>query len=258
MPPRIVSLNPCLDGILIAVADPAQILALSHYARDPFRSDIAAAAQFFPITYETAEEVVALRPDLVIESAHSSPATRAALARLGIAAVLLQVPKSVAGNLAQIREVARLAGHPERGELLVSRIEAALAAAAPPPGAQPLPALVFQANGFAAPTGTLVDEMLTRTGFTNVAARYGLTKWGNVPLERLIADPPDVLLSDDPGPGAQGWGERVAHHPALAGIAGQMKRGTFPRRLLDCGGPVLIDAAAQLAAARRAIVGDPR
>jgi iron complex transport system substrate-binding protein len=29
-PRRVVSLNPCLDGVLIALADPGQIVALSH------------------------------------------------------------------------------------------------------------------------------------------------------------------------------------------------------------------------------------
>jgi len=37
-----------------------------------------------------------------------------------------------------------------------------------------------------------MDEMLRRTGFQNAAADYGLTQTGDLPLERLIAKPPDV------------------------------------------------------------------
>ena len=33
--PTIVSLNPCTDAILAEVADPAQLLAISHYSHDP-------------------------------------------------------------------------------------------------------------------------------------------------------------------------------------------------------------------------------
>ena len=33
--PTIVSLNPCADAILAEVADPAQLLAISHYSHDP-------------------------------------------------------------------------------------------------------------------------------------------------------------------------------------------------------------------------------
>jgi iron complex transport system substrate-binding protein len=248
--PRIVSLNPCLDGILIRVADRGQILALSHYARQPQTSDIWAEASGFAITYETAEEVAALKPDLVLESLHTAPATQSALETLGIASVVIPVPGSIDESLAQVRQVAALAGHPERGEALIDDIRAALAAAAPPAGSPPVAALVLQPSGFAAGAGTLLDQMLTRTGFRNVGTRYGIADWGTVSLERVVADPPAILLADKPADGAMSFAERVISHPALASIAGRMKRAVFPERLMYCGGPAMIDSAAALAAAR--------
>src|SRR4051812_31262069 len=83
-PKRIVSLNPCLDAALVALADRDQIAAVSHYARDPYSSSIPQIAATLPITYETAEEIIALSPDLVLVSGHSAAPTRNALARLGI------------------------------------------------------------------------------------------------------------------------------------------------------------------------------
>ncbi|KSB90749.1 ABC transporter substrate-binding protein [Caulobacter vibrioides] len=252
--PRIVSLNPCLDGVLVEVADRDQIAALSHYARDPQQSSIAERAKSYPITYESAEEVIALRPDVVLSAAHSSPATRAALKRLGVRAELFKVPNSWVENQADIRRIADAAGRPERGEALIARIDRALAASAPPPGSRPLEALVFQPNGFAAGEGTLVDEMMKRAGFTNVASRYGLKKWGNVSLERLLDDPPQVLLAGQARPDAPTWAERMLNHPALASVSHRMTRAVFPERLLYCGGPTLIDTAATLAAARREVL----
>ena len=249
-PRRVVSLNPCLDVILVQVADRDQIAALSHYAREDYGSTIAPLARTLPFTYETAEEVIALRPDLVLTGRHSSLATRNALDRLKIPAVLFGVPDTVAESLAQVRQVAAAVGHPERGETLVGRIEAALAAAAPPPGTPPLSALVFMPGGFASGPGTLMDEMMRRAGLINAAGRYGLRRTMNVPLEQVIADPPDVLLSGEPYPGAPSWAERVMEHPALSHLAGGMNRATFPERLLFCGGPVLIQTAAALARAR--------
>ena len=248
---RVVSLNPCLDSLLVALADRRQIAALSHYARDPTASSLPDWARALPITHETAEEVVALRPDLVLTSRHSSLATRNALRRLGVRAEPFSVPDTVADSMAQVRRVARLLGRPERGEALIARVEAALAAAAPPPGARRLKVLVFQPNGFAAGPRTLLDEMLTRTGFDNMAARYGLRTWGNVPLERLIADPPQLLLAGEAAPGPPTWAERVVSHPALKAIGPRMRRAVFPQRLLYCGGPVLLETAAVLADARR-------
>lgn len=249
-PQRIVSLNPCLDVILVQVADRSQIGALSHYAREDYGSTIADIARTLPFTYETAEEVLALSPDLVMTGRHSSLATRTALDRLKIPTALFGVPNSVEESLEQVREVARLVGHPERGEALVQRIEAALAAAAPKPGTPKLSALVFMPGGFASGPGTLMDEMMRRMGFENAAGRYGLKRSMSIPLEYVIANPPDVLLAGEPYPGAPSWAERVMEHPALFHVAGNMKRATFPERLLFCGGPVLIQTAAALSTAR--------
>ena len=38
--PTIVSLNPCSDAILAEVAEPAQLLAISHYSHDPRASSM--------------------------------------------------------------------------------------------------------------------------------------------------------------------------------------------------------------------------
>jgi iron complex transport system substrate-binding protein len=203
-----------------------------------------------PITHETAEEVIALKPDLVLASRHSALATRNALRRLGIEVALFDVPETIPASIAQVRQMAGAVGHPERGDALIAQIGAALAAARAPEGAAPIPALILQPNGFTVGKGTLSDEVMRHTGFVNVAARYGIGAAGNVPLERLIADPPRVLLAGVPWPGAPGWAERILRHPALSALSGQIRRAELPERLMYCGGPVLIGMAETLAAAR--------
>ena len=249
-PRRIVSLNSCLDAMLVHLADRGQIAALSHYARDARASTVAAQARTLPYTWESAEEVIDLMPDLVLASQHSALATRNALKRLRVPVQRFKVPRSVEESLGQVREVAGLIGHPDRGETLVARIGAAIAAARPAPGARRLTALIYQPNGFAAGPGTLVDEMMAEAGFDNVARRFGLKTWGNVGLERLLADPPQVLLVGVPAPGARSWADRVMSHPALKAISGRMRQARLPERLLYCGGPVLIETAAAMARAR--------
>lgn len=249
-PKRIVSLNSCLDTMLVHLADHSQIAALSHYAREEHSSTIAAEARTLPFIWESAEETIALQPDLVLASQHSALATRNALKRLHVPVQRFKVPKSVDESLDQVRKMARLVGQPERGDALVARIEAAIAAATPPPGARRLSALIYQPNGFAAGPGTLVDEVMTRAGFDNVARRFGLKTWGNVPLERLLADPPQVLLAGEPAPGARSWADRVMTHPALKSISGRMRQVRVPEKLLYCGGPVLIETATALSRAR--------
>jgi iron complex transport system substrate-binding protein len=250
---RIVSLNPCLDAILVCVAAPGQIAALSHYSREPTASSVGAAARRFGFTYETAEEVIALSPDLVLASRHSSLATRNALARLGIPVALFATPDSIAESLVQVRRIAELAGRADLGEAEVSRIHAALAAAAPIAGARRVRALVYQRDGFASGPHTLMDDLLQRTGFRNAAVDYGYTRSADVPLELVLADPPEVLLSGETLPGAPTWGERAMRHPALQRLRGRMRIVSFPEQLMYCGGPNLVAAAERLAAARRSL-----
>jgi iron complex transport system substrate-binding protein len=251
-PRRIVSLNPCLDVILVHLADRAQIAALSHYSHEPSSSSLGDLGRTFPFTYESAEEVLALSPDLVLTGRHSSPATRAALSRLNIRAELFGVPNTLEESLAQVRQVARAVHRPARGEALVARIEAAVSAAAPPPGTPRLTALIYQSGGFASAQGTLMDDMMRRAGFENAASRYGLKRTGNVALEQLVADPPDVLLAGETKPGAPTWADRVLNHPALSRVAHRMHRASFPQQLTFCGGPVLITTAQMLVRARQA------
>lgn len=250
-PHRVVSLNPCLDAILLDVADPSQIAALSRYSHQPGQSAVWAQARRYPATSGSAEEVVALRPDLVLISGMGASGLTGVLPRLGIATASFGVPSSVAQSEVQVRRVARLVGHPDRGEALVARIEAALAAAAPPPGTPRLSALVYVSRGFASGPGTLMDELMRRAGFDNAVRRYGFTRSADVPLELVVADPPQVLLAGRLAPGEPTWADRVISHPALAAVAKRMKRETFPQTLLFCAGPVMIPALQALSAARQ-------
>src|SRR5262249_15386893 len=159
---------------LIFLADRGQIAALSHWSHEPDATTIYDLARDVPITYETAEEIMLLKPDLVLTSRHSSLATRNALARIGVQTELFTEPQTVQESVEQVRRIAGLIGQAERGEALVAHIEAAVAAAAPPPGTAPVKALLFQRNGFSTGAKSLIGEMMDRTGFVNAAARYGL------------------------------------------------------------------------------------
>lgn len=248
---RVVSLNPCLDAILVHVADRQQIAALSFRSRDPEVSTIAALAASLPVTQETADEVLALKPDLVIASRRNALHTRAALKRVGLRVREFQVPEKVDASIRLVEDIAALVGREARGDRLVADIHAALARARPGPQERRLSALVYQSSGLTPGRNTLIGEMMERCGLENVAARYGLKKWGAVSLERLVADPPDLLLLGEPDDETPLWRERRVLHPVLAQLEPRMHRVRLAPRLLYCGGPVLIETAATLERARR-------
>ena len=236
--PTIVSLNPCTDAILAEVADPAQILAISHYSHDPRSSSMdAEVANRFRAIGGTAEEVAALAPEVVVGSSFMSPATLAALHRLGMRVETLGSPVTVEERVAQVRHLARLAGHPERGEALVRRIEASLAA---PRGAPVLTAL-WQGGGIVPGKGTLVSDLMRRAGLRSYGEARGMAQGDYLSLERIAADPPDLLLVAGE--------ERGQRHPLLARIP-HMMVARFEPRLFYCGGPSIPKAMERLQALR--------
>ena len=247
--PSIVSLNPCTDAILAKVADPAQIAGLSAYSSDPAASsmDVGTARRFASVS-GSVEELAVLHPDLVIGSTFTPPASVSAMARMGLRFAAFGAASTVAESQAQVREIALLAGHPERGARLNAQIDAALAQAAPPAG--PLvPAIVWQSGGMVAGAGTLISELLSRTGFTNMAAARGLRQADLLPLEVLLADPPQVLFIAGDGRGNE---DRLLAHPALRGLSAT-RRAPLNPALLWCGGPSIVRTVARLADVRRAV-----
>ncbi len=246
--PRIVSINPCVDAVLIRVADPEQIAGISHYSQDPRSTSMPLEiANRFHATSGTAEEVIALAPDHVMTGPHVSPSTIFALERLNVRLMKQKVAESVAQSYAQIREIAAAAGHPDRGEQLIAEIQSALDAARPRDD-RDVGALIWQSGGMVPGGGTLADELLRWTGYHNMSVEYGLKKWDVLPLEYLLASPPDVLLSL--GPGEDGR-DLMMGHRAVRRLADRVVFRRYPFRLLACAGPTIIDAVNRLSEIRR-------
>ena len=78
-----------------------------------------AEARRFRATGGTVEEVLALDPDVVVAGTFLPPATAQAFDRLGIRVETFGIVPDLAENAAQVRRLAALAGHPERGEALL-------------------------------------------------------------------------------------------------------------------------------------------
>ena len=239
--PAIVSLNPCADAILAEVAAPGQLLAISHYSHDPASTsmDIDRAREF-AITGGTVEEVLALDPDIVVGSSFMDPATRAALERLDIRVETLGIASTVEASKAQVREVAAWAGHVDAGETLIAKIDAALEESAF--DGEPVPAVLWQPGGIVPGEGALISELMAHTGFSSHSAARGLQQADYLSLERMLADPPEVLLAAGE--------ERAQEHPALKALR-DLRTEQFDANLLYCGGPTIVRALERLAEVRR-------
>ena len=128
-----VSFNLCADQLVVALADPEQIAGLRPMPTDPALSVVADKARAFRRLDWQAESTIALEPDLVLIGPNDRSVTRRMLASQGLRVVEVGFVSDLESARRQIREMAALLGHPERGEKLIAELERArarLAAAA--------------------------------------------------------------------------------------------------------------------------------
>jgi iron complex transport system substrate-binding protein len=256
VPQRVVSINLCADQLLLALADPAQIADLSIYATDPSLSFFAEEAKRFRHDAGAAETVIDAAPDLVLAGRFSKRETRDALRALGYRVVELEPARSIADVSAEIRKVAAILAHPERGEALIGRINAAREQAAAAIDAGPgrrRSVVLYLRRGYVTGSNTLTDELLAIVGLDNAGRELAGTTGGLVPLEKLIAAPPDYLLVSSLRPAAEDQGSALLAHPALAALFPPERRIALPDRLTVCGGPSLPAALDWLASETRRV-----
>jgi iron complex transport system substrate-binding protein len=241
--PTIVSLNPCTDAILAEVTAPGQLLTISRYSRDPRGTSMPLGeAARYRTTGGTVEEVLALRPDLVVAGAFLDPAAARAFARLGVRVETVGLAATVAESEAQVRRLAALAGEPAKGEALVARIDRAVVAAHRP--GPRVPALVWQEGGLVPGPHTLVAELLGNSALASQSAARGLGQGAYLPLEEVLADPPRLIVA--------AGDERMQRHPALRRLPG-VRYASLEPNVLYCGGPTIPRLAARLAELRDAM-----
>nr|WP_184253657.1 ABC transporter substrate-binding protein [Rhodopseudomonas rhenobacensis] len=241
--PRIASTNVCTDQLLMTLADPAQIIGLSPYSRDPAQSFAAAEARRYRLLSGGAEDILMLKPDAVVSGQYDKRATRELLRQQGVRVVEFDVvPPSLDAIKQQIVAMAALVGHPERAAPAVARLDASIARARAMAAHNPIRVLPLWRRGWVSGAGSLISLLFAETGLVNAAADLGIASGGFASLEAIIAARPDILLVSDGGDFAEDEGTALLLHPALERFYPPSKRIVLPERLTVCGGAMLADA----------------
>jgi len=251
-PQRIVSLNVCVDQLLLLLVDRRRIAALTQFAVDRDWSNMPREAAGFRVTHGRAEEVLPLMPDLVIGGEYSAPETIALLRRLGQRVEVMRLASSIEGVRAGMRWMGALVGEAQKAEAMVADFDRRLTAVRAGIAPSPRPVLAFyNTSGYTAEPGTLADDVIRAAGFENLAGHMKLPLGGRLNLELLLMQRIDALIVVDTEGTSASRAVETAAHPVLARMARAKPYAAIPGRLWTCETPFVAEAAERLAALRR-------
>jgi ABC-type Fe3+-hydroxamate transport system substrate-binding protein len=245
---RVVSLNPSLTAMAIALGARAQLVGVDDYsARSPEAAGLATVGGLYNPSLEA---VVALAPDLVVfVPSAEQRGFEERLAALAVPRLALD-PVSYEDVLAAITTLGARLGREREAEARVAKLrETRARVAAAARGLPELPGvLVLQRDPlFVAGGGTFVDDMLASLHIRNLAAEQP-GHWPRLAREWLLAAGPELILdaSPDPEPAGAYW----ARWPSLPAVAsGRVV--DLPEGVSTLPGPDLDRALLALAAAAR-------
>lgn len=247
-PQRVVSMNLCTDQLALLLAAPGQLVSVSYLAHDPNNTRMAEAARALPANYGLAENIVTLRPDLVLAGRYSATATVAMLQRLGVPVVVFEVENSLDDVAHALRRMGEVLGRQAEAEALIARFDADRAAlGARVAGRGAARAGLWYAGGYTGGRNGLSGAILAAAGLDTIADELGLPWGGRIALEQLLLSAPDHLVT---GRRYAGHSEAQAllDHPALRALSAHGT--TMADRDWVCGTPHVLAAVAELIAAR--------
>mgnify|MGYP001809751018 CR=1 FL=1 len=228
MAARVASLDQCADQYVLALAPHSSIVGLSYRADDS-DSHLRDLAKGLPQRRVTAEGVLAARPTVVVRYWGGDARLDEVLTKRGIATVRIEDATDFDGVRANIVRVASALGQPERGRLLIARMDARLAANA---GAwKGREALYLTPSGYTAGSGTFIDRILAAAGLRN-AAPPGFTP---VPLESVVMGPRRGFVLgffDQLSAAFERWG--MGRHRAVQKRLPERTLAAMPASVLSC------------------------
>lgn len=245
-PQRVVSMNLCTDQLAMLVAKPGQLISVSHLSVDPTASLMVERAQSLIINHGLAEQVIRLKPDLVIAGTYTTRTTVNLLKRLDVRVVEFEPANSLEDVRTNLTRMGKLLGRQPQAVELIRAFNQQLVQASV--RASSTRALVgsYGANSYTGGAASLESQIVKTAGFEHLGSKLQLQGTSKLPLESLILADPDIVMS------WQRWSEgsdravEVLQHPALDRWFGQQRRISVDSRYWICGTPYTVKAIRQL------------
>jgi iron complex transport system substrate-binding protein len=249
---RIASSSTVADALLLELAEPERIVALSHHGRER-----SAALQYGNrptlAGLSPLELLLSLRPDLVLVNRLVGQAELARARAVGLTVFTMGDMRGLTTLLHDIDVIATLLGDRARGQRFAAQLTRRMrAVAADIPPDRRRRALYVSALGgklFGGTVGTSYHDVLVHAGLRDVAAER-FRDWPHYDPEQLLALDPDLIVTPE------GLSAGLCAVSGLERLRACKKQGVveLPESLLGDPGPRMLEAAERL---RDAVYGPP-
>lgn len=249
---RIVSMAASNTEILYAIGAGSQVVG-----RDEFSDYPAEAVQLPSIAggfgEYNLEEIVNLKPDLVLAAEINTPEQVKAVEDLGLTVYYLSNPATIDEMYEKLMIVARLTGRESKAAALIESLKARVAEVQEkiaPLSAMPTVFYELDATDpnapFTAGEGTFVDALIQMAGGSNVAHDLG-SGYFSISGEELLVQNPMIILLGDAAYGVTA--ESVAARPGWKEMAAVENKQVyaFDDNLVSRPGPRLVDGLEAMA-----------
>jgi cobalamin transport system substrate-binding protein len=248
---HVVSLAPSNTEILFAIGAGSQVVGRDQLSDFP---DAAKSVTDIGSTFDAlnTEQIVSLKPDLVLAAEINTPEQVKQLEGLGLTVYYLKNPPGLEEMYSNLEIVAKLTGHEQEAATLIESLKQRVAAVdekIAPISSRPNVFYELDATDPAKPytagKGTFITQLIDRAGGHNIAA--DLEGYPQMSLEQVVAGDPAFIILGDARYGVSP--ESIAQRPGWADLSA-VKNGQvvpFNDDLVSRPGPRLVDALEELA-----------
>jgi iron complex transport system substrate-binding protein len=250
-PVRIMSMSMCTDLLLLQLVPKARVGSVTYLAHDGANVLFPGADAGIAINHGTPEDIVNLKPDLIVAGDFSTALTRRLARRVGARIVEVKSAASFADIRANLRQLGAAVGEPGRAEALVRRMDATLAGLAATAPRRPMPVVVWSGGSTVPGRDGLNGAIVTAAGARNIAALPGIAD-STFGVEQLLVARPQALLYETAQPGVRSLTTDAGSHRVVRRLYAGRRIG-YNGIVHACGLPQSADAAAELRRALQAL-----
>ena len=248
---HVVSLAPSNTEILFAIGAGSQVVGRDQLSDFPEEAkNVADVGSTFDAL--NTEQIVSLKPDLVLAAEINTPEQVKQLEDLGLTVYYLKNPLTLEEMYGNLEIVARLTGHNQEAATLIESLKKRVAAVDEKiVSISSRPNVFYELDGtdpakpYTAGKGTFITQLIDRAGGHNIAS--DLEGYPQMSLEQVVAGDPAFIILGDARYGVTP--ESIAQRPGWENLSA-VKNGQvvpFNDDLVSRPGPRLVDALEELA-----------